>query len=254
MRLTWPRGRGSCEPHNLVNSGVVLPSSTSAHTRRLARVTPAMYSENSSATSGCLCRNIPCSTNGPIRVGFKGSNIHFSATQFVMYPTIDPTSGKVHGFGNIIQNNICTKPSRNPTPKPLSMRNLSSFRPTLWKKFERVVLSVAKPETTKERMSTTSGALLITALHDLARKKRLMKGGLKPPRTLERTSGSSSFAICLGSSLLKISATFNNLEMVTSTIVWAMRSLLDGTMPCQPNQPKGCSGYRSSGMPVQLTG
>ena len=33
---------------------------------------------------------IPCKRKGPILVGFSGSNIHFNAIQFVIYPTTAP--------------------------------------------------------------------------------------------------------------------------------------------------------------------
>lgn len=70
-------------------------------------------------TSFCLLRNSPCSTKGPIFTGSTGSNISLRATQLVMYPTMAPPAGSVHGLSYRSHANICTTPSRNPIEKPL---------------------------------------------------------------------------------------------------------------------------------------
>mmetsp|Transcript_74466 Transcript_74466/g.206816 ORF Transcript_74466/g.206816 Transcript_74466/m.206816 type:complete len:280 (+) Transcript_74466:161-1000(+) len=91
----------------------------------------ARNSEKSSDTSGCRFSKRPCITKGPTGVGSTGSKMSLIATQFVMYPTSAPPTGRTQLFGNTIQHAIWMMPSTNPKPKPESTRNFSSLRPAL---------------------------------------------------------------------------------------------------------------------------
>ena len=61
---------------------------------------------------------------------------------------------------------------------------------------------------------------------------------------------SNSDAIFAASKGANTSETFSSLLSVTSTIMLHIANRLQGTTPCHPNIPNGCSGHRLMLQPI----
>lgn len=68
------------------------------------------------------------------------------------------------------------------------------------------------------------------------------------------TSGDSSVAMAAGSSFLNTTGTSTNLEVTMSTILPAITSAFEGTIPCHPTKPKGTPGHRFRAKPLNSNG
>mmetsp|Transcript_79003 Transcript_79003/g.245069 ORF Transcript_79003/g.245069 Transcript_79003/m.245069 type:complete len:266 (-) Transcript_79003:216-1013(-) len=239
-----------------------LPLTISSMSRGEVSTLSARNSENSVETSGCLFSKRPCMTKGPTWVGSTGSNMSLIATQLVMYPTRAPPSGSVQLFGAQIHSTICNTPRKKPKLNPESTRNLSSFRPAFWNSSPRRILSRRNAlETTARRSSSRSmsSCIPLTTSARTGRRLGLTTAIQASPQLASfsialATVGSRRSARCTGSRRAKASLRLRSFKVTMSTRRPLIFFTLQGTMPCQPMKPRGCSGHRLMATPQKDIG